>query len=90
MVGNPILVGRLAILSLAPLQWCIVLWYTQCLKAKKFVKRLFAAGVSLSVYYGVIFVQFSIYRHITSISIYCWVNNARRLTDNFVPIVVFR
>jgi hypothetical protein len=79
LINNPILLGRLATVPFAILEWSVVLWYAKSLSFPNFFKRLLAALVSVSLIFGVLFGQFYAYRMATHTS---------HVIDHFVSYVV--
>jgi hypothetical protein len=72
-----LLIGRLAILPFAFVQWGVLLWYLSSLRRLRdnFLKRLIGGAVSIATIFAVTFGQMEAYTIITSMP--------HPMTDNF-------
>jgi multisubunit Na+/H+ antiporter MnhE subunit len=80
--NNSVLLGRLAILPFAFLQWGIVLWYLKYLPRfpRNSLKRLLTCIIYILVFLGAVMAQLHLYGRITS--------TQRPTTDGFVAAVL--
>ncbi len=81
MLGDSILLGRLATLPFALIEWCFVFWYARKLPllSRSQLTKVAAGAMFICVVIGVVVGQ---------CSAYAWVGHTKRLNDPFLMMVI--